>query len=89
MSGAENALHVELLEFSEVAAWGRERGVPVLFVTGQSCEPARSLGIGCLAKPYSEKVLKSALSAIDRHLQGERIKKLPAQLTLYEAADPA
>ena len=37
-------------------------------------------------KPYSERVLKGALDALDRHLQGRRLKKLPPQLDLYEQA---
>ena len=69
-----------------VARIAREHGIPVLFVTGHCVDAGQELGVGCLAKPYSEKVLKNALEALDRHLQGERLKKLPAQLTLYEAA---
>ena len=71
-----------------VARAARSRGVPVLFVTGHSSEEAKGLGLGCLAKPYSEKVLKGALEALDRHLQGRRVKKLPSQLTLYDQAPP-
>ena len=71
-----------------VARLARNRGVPVLFVTGHSSEEAKGLGLGCLSKPYSEKVLKGALAALDRHLQGRRIKRLPAQLTLYDQAAP-
>ena len=69
-----------------VARIAKARDVPVLFVTGHCADHARSLGLGCLAKPYSEKVLKSALDALDRHLQGRHLRKLPPQLTLYEAA---
>lgn len=69
-----------------VARVARNRSVPVLFVTGHCTEEAKSLGLGCLTKPYSEKVLKGALEALDRHLQGRRLKKLPPQLTLYEQA---
>ena len=71
---------------TDVARVAREHGVPVLFVTGHCTEEAKPLGVGCLAKPYSDKVLKSALDALDGHLQGEALKKLPPQLTLYEAA---
>ena len=67
-----------------VARLAGERGVPVLFVTGNCTEEAKSLGLGCLTKPYSERVLKSALDALDRHLQGRHLKKLPPQLVLYE-----
>jgi len=55
----------------------------VLFVTGNCPVEARELAIGCLAKPYSDKVLKSALDAIDDKLQGREVKKLPSGLSLY------
>ena len=69
-----------------VARIARGKGVPVLFVTAHREDGADGLGVGLLAKPYSEKVLKNALDALDRHLQGKRLRKLPAQLTLFEAA---
>ena len=69
-----------------VAVAARGRAVPVLFVTGHPSPEAEGLGLGCLAKPYSEKVLKGALQALDRHLSGGRRKKLPPQLTLYANA---
>lgn len=68
---------------TEVARIAKVKGVPVLFVTGHPADSAGALGVGCLAKPYSEKVLKSALDALDRHLRGQRRKKLPPQLTLF------
>ena len=70
----------------DVARAAREKNVPVLIVTGNPTDETRGLGVGCLAKPYSEKVLKGALDALDRHLQGERRRRLPPQLTLYAAA---
>ena len=69
-----------------VARLARTRNVPVLFVTGHDVEEARGLGLGCLTKPYSDRVLKNALVALDRHLQGHKLKKLPPQLTIYEQA---
>ena len=69
-----------------VARLARAKGVPVLFVTGHSTAETESLGVGCLTKPYSDRVLKGALDALDRHLQGRRLKKLPPQLTIYEQA---
>jgi two-component system, response regulator PdtaR len=69
-----------------VARLARTKGVPVLFVTGHDVEEARGLGLGCLTKPYSDRVLKNALVALDRHLQGRKLKKLPSQLTIYEQA---
>jgi two-component system, response regulator PdtaR len=67
-----------------VARAARKQGVPVLFVSGHCTEEAKSLALGCLAKPYSDRVLKGALDALDSHLQGRKLKKLPPQLTLYE-----
>src|SRR5918997_6489339 len=43
----------------DVARAAAARGVPVLFVTGNCPAEARSLGVGILAKPYSDKVLKT------------------------------
>ncbi|HEY0412460.1 MAG TPA: response regulator [Allosphingosinicella sp.] len=70
----------------DVARAAAARSVPVLFVTANCPAEARSLGIGCLAKPYSERTLKSALEVLDRKLQGKPVKRLPAGLSLYEGA---
>jgi DNA-binding response OmpR family regulator len=68
---------------TDVARAAGARDIPVLFVTGNCSEEAKSLALGCLSKPYSERVLLSALSAIDDHIQGKTVKKLPEQLVLY------
>ena len=70
----------------DVARAAAAKNVPVLFVTGNCPLEARSLGIGCLAKPYSGKMLKSALETVDRKLQGKTVRRLPTGLTLYEEA---
>ena len=70
----------------DVARAAAARGVAVLFVTGHSSEEAKSLALGCLTKPYSERVLLGALDAVDGHLQGRKPKKVPEQLTLYAQA---
>jgi DNA-binding response OmpR family regulator len=70
----------------DVARAAAAKSVPVLFVTGNCPIEARTLGIGCLAKPYSDKVLKSALAACDRKIQGMVVKRVPAGLSLYETA---
>ena len=70
----------------DVARAAAARNVPVLFVTGNCPVEAQLLGIGCLSKPYSEKTLKSALGVLDDSLQGRKVKKLPAGLSLYERA---
>jgi DNA-binding response OmpR family regulator len=70
----------------DVARAAAARAVPVLFVTANCPVEARSLGIGCLAKPYSGRTLRNALDALDRKLSGKPMKRLPAGLSLYEQA---
>ena len=70
----------------DVARAAAAKNVPVLFVSGNCPVDAQTLGVGCLAKPYSEKTLKSALVALDRKLRGEKVKRLPPGLSLYETA---
>ena len=70
---------------TDVARAAAAKGVPVLFVTGNCPIEAQMLGVvGCLAKPYSDKILKAALEALDQKLQGRTVKKLPAGLHLYQ-----
>lgn len=70
----------------DVARAAAARSVPVLFVTANCPIEARSLGIGCLAKPYTDKMLRNALETLERKLQGKPVKRLPAGLSLYERA---
>jgi DNA-binding response OmpR family regulator len=69
----------------DVARAAAAKGVPVLFVTGNAPIEARGLGVGCLAKPYTNGTLKAALAAVDRTLRGETVRRLPPGLSLYEA----
>ncbi len=68
----------------ELAKFAKKRGVPVLFVTGYPPDNAAELAIGCLLKPYSNRKLKAALEAVDRHLAGDNPKP-PNGLDLYPA----
>jgi DNA-binding response OmpR family regulator len=68
----------------ELANEAKRRGVPLLFVTGHPPDNAHELAIGCLRKPYSERQLRQALEAIDRHLSGKK-PKLPPGMELYES----
>jgi DNA-binding response OmpR family regulator len=71
----------------DVARAARAKGVHVLFVTAHYCaEDAKALALGCLAKPYSERALLAALEAVDRHIQGQKPKRRPKQLTLYTSS---
>lgn len=68
----------------DVARAAAAKNVPVLFVTGACPEEAKSLGVGCLTKPYTDKVLKTALEALDASLSGEPVKNVPPGLALYQ-----
>jgi DNA-binding response OmpR family regulator len=70
----------------DVARVAAAREIPVLFVSATCPIEARSLALGCLAKPYSERGLKAALDALDAVVNGETVKKVPAGLSLYERA---
>ncbi len=72
----------------EVAEAAGRRGVAVLFVTGSCPSEHRHLAVGCLAKPYSDKVLKQAIEAVDAVVRGEPVKKAPDGFTLF-AETPA
>ena len=78
---ADVRLHGEDLGI-ELAKIARERGVPTLLATGHRPPPASAHAVGCLSKPYTERLLKHALESVDRHLQGESVKPLKG-LELY------
>src|SRR6188768_2456371 len=61
----------------DVARAAAALGIPVLFVTGHCTAEAKALAVGCLSKPYTERVLLGTLQAVDEHLQGRSPKRLP------------
>jgi CheY-like chemotaxis protein len=67
----------------EVARMAQEKGINVLFVTGDCPAEHEALAVGCLSKPYSDRVLKNAIEAINALASGDRLKKVPDQLTLF------
>ena len=67
----------------EVARMAREREVHVLFVTGHCPEEGRSLSVGCLAKPYAQRDLLSAIEAVEAALEGKPTRKLPPSFRLF------
>lgn len=69
----------------EVARAARDKGVPVLFVTGACPAEAAELAAGCLAKPYAPRDLLGAIRAIDAQLAGGKVPKLPDGFTLFAA----
>ena len=58
----------------DLARHARERGIPVLFVTGAAPDNSGELVIGVLMKPYSERQLRQALDSVDRFLAGKKVK---------------
>jgi CheY-like chemotaxis protein len=66
----------------ELARNALTRGVPTLLATGHEPPSAASHALGCLRKPYSERLLKHALERVEQHLQGQSVKPLKG-LELY------
>ena len=67
---------------SSAAKQAKEKGIPTLFATGHPYPEAPHVAVGCLMKPYSERQLKAAIEAVDRHLSGDRAKP-PRGLELF------
>jgi len=72
----------------ELARAAKEKGVPTLFATGHSYPGASEIAVGCVMKPYTERQLCKAIEAVDRHLQGEKVKP-PKGVELFIAVDEA
>jgi len=58
----------------ELAKLAKAKGIPTLFATGHEYPGASEIAVGCVRKPYTERQLCKAIEAIDRHLQGEKVK---------------
>ncbi|WP_298670187.1 response regulator [uncultured Sphingomonas sp.] len=76
---------VELADGSgvEVARVATEHGIPVLFVTGNFPSHAEPLASGHLAKPFAQRDLLGAISAIDAALAGRAPRRLPNGFRLF------
>lgn len=61
------------------------RGIPVLLVTGRRPDEAPECAVGCLMKPYTDKILKDAIKAVEQHLAGAQ-PRLPNGLELFPLA---
>lgn len=68
----------------DVAQVAFDRGIAVLFVTGDCPGHARALANGCLAKPYFQRDLLGAINAIDSVLSGVSPKRMPGGFTLFK-----
>ena len=67
----------------EVAEAAHRRGVAALFVTGNCPGEAKHVAAGCLAKPYAQRDLLTAICAIDDVLVGRKMRKAPPSFTLF------
>ncbi|MBH1991802.1 MAG: response regulator [Sphingomonadaceae bacterium] len=70
----------------DVARHAQAKGMPVLFVTGSCPIDARTLALGCLAKPYAPRDLIAAIGVVDAMLRGVRRPKSPPGLSLFDPA---
>lgn len=71
----------------EVARAAHERGVAILFVTGNCPAEARDIADGCLAKPYQQRDLAAAIMAIETVAEGRAApKRLPIGFSLFRTA---
>ena len=67
------------IDLAEIA---QKRGIPVLFSTGNPPPNACDLVLGCLIKPYNDRTLRAALTAVEHHLAGKKARP-PKGLELY------
>jgi len=70
----------------DVAHAAHQVSIPVLFVTGSCPEGARSVAVGCLAKPYAQRDLLAAIQVIEAVLEGKKPRRLPGGFSLFEKA---
>jgi DNA-binding response OmpR family regulator len=71
----------------DVAQAAHRSGVQSLFVTGSCPGEAKAFAAGCLAKPYAQRDLLTAISAIEDVLEGRKVRKLPVGFTLFRRAE--
>ncbi|WP_294392727.1 response regulator [uncultured Sphingomonas sp.] len=67
----------------DVARIAKERGVPLVYVTGSCPDDARNSAMGLLAKPYSQRDLLGAIQAVDARLAGRQPRRVPKGFTLF------
>ncbi len=67
----------------DVAQAAFDRGIKVLFVTGEFPESARTISAGCLTKPYQQRELLLAIDAIEAVVSGEAPRRLPGGFRLF------
>lgn len=71
---------------TSVAIAARERGIPVVFITGSCPADAETLAVGCLGKPYSQRTLLAAIGAVEAVLSGTTPRRIPDGFRLFVSA---
>lgn len=68
----------------DVAAAMKERGIPVVFATGNCpTTDGRDVALGCLHKPITDSSLAGALAAAEALIAGRQPPPLPSAMHLY------
>jgi DNA-binding response OmpR family regulator len=67
----------------DVARAAKEKGIPLIFVTGSCPDGLRGSAFGLLAKPYSQRDLLAAIETVDAKLSGRAFKRIPKSFTLF------
>ena len=70
----------------DVAREARGVGIAVMFVTGECPDGAADVAIGCLSKPFAQRTLLAAITAVEGVLEGKPPKRLPTGFRLFEVA---
>ncbi|MES2058836.1 MAG: response regulator [Pseudomonadota bacterium] len=70
----------------DVAREAHAHGLPVMFVTGDCPAGGQDVAVGCLAKPYAQRDLLTAIDVIEAVLEGRKTRRLPSGLKLFEKA---
>lgn len=69
----------------DVARAAHAKGTPTLFVTGGCPADGKAFALGCLAKPYPQRDLLSAIDAVEAVLDGRKPKRKPRGLSLFSS----
>lgn len=67
----------------DVAEAAQAKGVPLVFVTGACPVNARSLAVGCLSKPYSQRDLLATIDAVEARMAGREPRRIPRGFTWF------
>ena len=94
MIAGEEDIHLVLVDVElsdgsgvDVARAASERGIKVMFVTGNCPGDAREFAAGCLSKPYPQRDLLASIAVLEKMLDGKPPpKRLPAGFSLFLTA---